>query len=217
MTPFHNKHINHFSDKSQALRINVLSEVYWFNNMKEPLVLDIKRDIDQDIKQDKNQVMKWNIDKDINQGIKQEIAMVGIEKPARVVTKGLFSTWRMLSELHPLTDLWMREVRSQELTEQEVPVLSRNVSSLWIIDSELPVAFWRNILHQLIGCPTLQFLWLQETNVNEVEEGLDKLLENIMNLKKKELTLFIQNKLSEQFKKKWRDLCTKTNIKCDIK
>ena len=82
--------------------------------------------------------------------------MVGIEHPARELTKGLFSTWRKLSKLQPVTDLFLKEVRSKDLSEQEVPVLSKNVHSLWVMDSELPAAFWRNILHQLIGCPQLQ-------------------------------------------------------------
>ena len=192
-------------------------------------------EICQDIKWDKNQVIKLQTDKDINQGNKEDVAMIGIENPARELTKGLFSTWRKLSELQPVTDLFMKEVRSKDLTEQEVPMLSKNVHSLWVIDCEFPTLFWRNILQQLIGCPTLQLLWLQETNVNEVEEDLDRLLENIMAHYKeqvtvtqhqrdiqsthyqRELTLFIQNKMSEQFKKKWRDHCTNTNIKCDIK
>ena len=232
-TPFHNHHVNHFNKKgnNEDPRITVLSKVYWFKNTKKNLVLEIC----QDIKWDKNQVIKLQTDKDINQGSKEDVAMIGIENPARELTKGLFSTWRKLSELQPVTDLFMKEVRSKDLTEQEVPMLSKNVHSLWVIDCEFPRLFWRNILQQLIGCPTLQLLWLQETNVNEVEEDLDRLLENIMAHYKeqvtvtqhqrdiqfthyqRELTLFIQNKMSEQFKKKWRDHCTNTNIKCDIK
>ena len=177
-TLFHNHHVNHFTKKgnNEDQRITVLSKVYWFKNTKKNLVLEIC----QDIKWDKNQVIKLKTDKDINQGSKEEVAMIGIENPARELTKGLFSTWRKLSELQPVTDLFMKEVRSKDLTEQEVPMLSKNVHSLWIIDCEFPRLFWRNILQQLIGCPTLQLLWLQETNVNEVEEELDRLLENIM-------------------------------------
>ena len=83
----------------------------------------------------------------------------------------------------------MKEVRSKDLTEQEVPMLSKNVHSLWVIDCEFPRLFWRNILQQLIGCPTLQLLWLQETNVNEVEEDLDRLLEIIMAHYKEQVTV----------------------------
>ena len=39
--------------------------------------------------------------------------MVGIINPTRKLTKVLFSTWQKLSELQSITDLWMREVRSQ--------------------------------------------------------------------------------------------------------
>ena len=84
-----------------------------------------------------------------------------------------------------MTDLWMRKVRSQGLTEQEVPELSKHAHSLWVLDCELPVVFWRILLQQLIGCPTLQLIRIQDTNVNEVEEDLHKLLENIMYLRNK--------------------------------
>ena len=202
--PFHNHHINLFNDKedNQNQAITILSKVYWFDNMKKHVRLDIKQSMKQGMKQ--------NI---------SEIAMLGIFNPARELTKGLFSTWRKLSGLQPLTELFMRKVRNQDLTKQDVPELSKNAHSLWVIDSELPVAFWRNILQQLIGCPTLQLLWLQETNVGDVEEDLDKLLESIMSIHhQRKLTLFLQNKLSERFKVKWRNRCEGIrNIKCDVK
>ena len=76
--------------------------------MKEYVVLDIKKNINQGIKQDKIQVIKWNAtqdikdhkvqliklntDEEINQGIRDKIVMVGIVNPVKEITKGLFST-----------------------------------------------------------------------------------------------------------------------------
>ena len=74
--PYHNHHINLFSDKenNEIQQITVLSKVYWFTDMKQHLVLNITENINNDTNQDKNQ------------SIKEDIAMLGIDKPDRNLT-----------------------------------------------------------------------------------------------------------------------------------
>ena len=104
----------------------------------------------------------------------------------------------------------MFQVYCDDATEAEVPILSRNIRSLYVGSSNLSSSFMRNILQQLQDCVTLTNLNLQYVDLREVEEDLDKLLDNLVSyhkkgLSQKELTIRIdRNKAAEEFAAKWK-------------
>ena len=143
--------------------------------------------------------------------------------PDERVTKSLLSRCRTISKYQAVTDLSMRSVRSDDATEAAAPILSRNIRSLHIRACNLPSSFMRNILQQLHNCITLTKLQLTIMDLREVEEDLDKLLDNLFSNHKKSLSqelLMIRiaiNILSEEFVVKWNQRCEGiTSIDCDI-
>ena len=96
------------------------------------------------------------------------------------MTKSLLSTCHQISEIQPITDLFLWSVECDDLTANEVPIMSRNTKSLTLWKCQLPVDFLRAILLQLFGCPSLQMLWLSDINLREVEAELEALLESLI-------------------------------------
>ena len=92
--------------------------------------------------------------------------------------KGLLSTCCKISKVQPVNRLIMIDVCCKDLTHTEKLTLSKNVQSVYVTACDLPVNFWKNILHQLFNCQDLQMLFL-DINLYQLEEDLEKLLENI--------------------------------------
>ena len=152
----------------------------------------------------------------------QECAMY-IYQPKEMVAKSLLSTCRMINEHQSVTDLWMEDVDCGDATEAEAPILSRNIRSLHIRFCELPSSFMRNVLQQLHDCITLTNLTLDHTDLSDIEEDLDKLLDNLVSnhekgLSQENLEIWMdRNGLSEEFVTKWNERCEGiSSIDCRI-
>ena len=155
-----------------------------------------------------------------------ECAVV-ILQPLPYVTKSLFALCHQISECQSVTDLYMLNVISNDLTASETPIFSRQAKSLWLWECKLPPPFVRDILRQLSSCVTLQMLWLRDINLSSVEEDLGNLLQNLVSHHERladathhqerlELVLD-RNSLSYEFKKKWRLSCKRiSSIKYQI-
>ena len=130
-----------------------------------------------------------------------------------MVSKSLLSVCRTISKHQPVTDLLMGNVYSDDATEAEVPILSRNIRSLHISFCNLPLSFMRNILQQLHNCVTLTNLTLFYVDISEVEEDLDKLLDNLVSnhakgLSQEKLRIWMERSgLSKEFMTKWNERC----------
>ena len=137
-------------------------------------------------------------------------------------TKSLLSKFRMISKHQPVTDLSMFDVYCGDATEAEAPILSGNIQSLYINSCHLSSSFMRNVLQQLHDCVTLTNLVLVVMDLREVEEDLDKLLDNLVSnhekgLSQKKLGISIEG-LSEEFAAKWNERCEGiTSIDCIIR
>ena len=131
-----------------------------------------------------------------------------ISGPRESVTNSLLSKCWTISKHQPVTELFMRRVTCHDGTEAEAPILSRNFRSLRISKCRLSSGFMRNILQQLHNCVTLTFLKLYEMDLREVEEDLDKLLDNLFSnhekgLSQEKLRICTEG-LSWEFSAKWR-------------
>ena len=200
----HNEHcnmFNHFDQVYNAFKgrgpVFFPSKMYIFDKPNE----DINGEIEQR-EQERHTEMP-------------ECAMVIMRLEATMI-KNVLSLCRKISEQQTVTDLFMDRVKSELLTEGEAPSLGRNIQSVKVINSKLPVHFMRNILHQLLGCSTLKTLDLQGMDLHEIETDLDQLLENLSRhcLKQKtELRLTVTQPLvSTTFEKKWAWRCKETGI-----
>ena len=147
-----------------------------------------------------------------------------IYRPEKLVVKPLLSMCRMISKHQEVTDFQMWNVRSEDVTKAEAPLLSRKIQSLYIGSCNLALSFMRNVLHQLHYSITLRHLQLQNTRLREAEEDLNKLLDNlvfnhVVGLSNKELRMMtFGNGFTEQFVAKWNERCEGiTSIDCYIR
>ena len=204
--PLHNKYINYYNhdpergDPTDTTPV-FSSRLYHFAFMMKDIVLG-------EYKEQRAEI--------------PECAMF-LHRPNVTVTKSLLSTCRTISEHQAVTDLWMFHVDCDDATEAEAPILSRNIQSLYIFCCKLPSSFMRNILRQLHDCVTLTNLKLSDMDFREVEEDLDKLLDNLVSnhekgLSQEKLTISITiSILSEEFAAKWKSCCEGiTSIECII-
>ena len=141
-----------------------------------------------------------------------------IQKPDAAATKSLLSTCCKISKRQPVTHLLIMDVTCEELTPAEVPVLSRNIQAICVINCDLPPSFWKKILHQLIDNVNLRSLWFTNTNLHHSEEDLDELFKNLDSLTDSSNhqveVLLIENNFSEKFVKKWNH--TGLGISCEF-
>ena len=208
--PLHNKYINYYDhsedeDKKRPYDITAINhpcKIYHFGWMKEDVVLG-------EYKEQRAEI--------------PECAMY-IHRPNEMVVKSLLSTCGTISEHQTGTDLWMEDVDCGDATEAEAPILSRNIQSLYIKYCKLSASFMRNVLQQLHDCVTLMNLVLFDIDLREVEEDLDKLLDNLVSnhekgLSQKKLRITMKrNKLPKEFVAKWNERCEGiTSIDCDIR
>ena len=205
--PLHNKYINyynhgrdeHFKRPFDITAINHPCKIYHFGWMKEDIVLG-------EYKEQRAEI--------------PECAMC-INMPNETVTKSLLSKCRTISDYQAVTDLLMGNVYCGDASEAEAPILSRNIQSLLIGFCKLSSSFMRNILQQLHNCITLTNLELDHVDLSEIEEDLDKLLDNLVSNHEKGLSqekLRIRTELSEEFAAKWNERCKRiTSIDCDIR
>ena len=197
--PLHNQHINwykHMSGESlgDITPIRTPSKLYEFYHVREPIEYAVPDDEQGDEPPECGMKIYW---------------------PA----KSLFTTCRRISERQPVTDLQILGLNCDNLTNVEVPIMSKNTRSLLLIQCNLPVyivsSFVSNILRQLSDCITLQMLQLLQFSLQA--EDLDKLLENIVSSHERELKLWFEfNNLPQEFKQKWIKRC-KGNASIDLK
>ena len=203
--PLHNKYINYYehylSDDPETTAIDHPCKIYHFKYMQEDVVLGEYEE----------------------QGAEITECAMHIYDPDGIVTKSLLSKCRTISKHQEVTDLWMWNVRCDDATEAETPILSRNIRSLYIYYCKLPLSFMRNILQQLHNCVTLTNLELHGMDLSKVEEDLDKLLHNLVSnhekgLSQEKLRILMCNiTLSEEFVAKWNKRCEGiTSIDCRI-
>ena len=130
-----------------------------------------------------------------------------ITEPDAVAVKSLFSTCYEISKHQPVTHLLIDDVSCKDLTPAEVLLLSRNIQVVAMENCDLPISFWKKILHQLFDCVNLRSLWFENTNLNQLEEDLDKLFQNIdsnTGLTNRQVEVhLLKNNFSETFVKKW--------------
>ena len=207
--PLHNKYINYYNHdederKERPFDITAIDrpcKIYNFTVMEEDVVLG-------DYKAQSTEIPECVMD---------------IHCPNVTVTKSLLSKCRTISEHQAVTDLRMQYVDCDDVTKAEAPFLSRNIRSLCIAYCQLPSSCIRNILQQLHDCVTLINLQLVFVDLREVEEDLDKLLDNLVSnhekgLSQENLEIWMdRNGLSEEFAAKWNDHCEGiTSIDCRI-
>ena len=193
--PLHNKYINYYDhSKDERMKrpyditaIDHPCKIYHFQDMKEDVVLGEYKE----------------------QGAELPECAMFIFKPNETVTKSLLCKCRTISEHQAVTDLVMFKVYCDDATEAEVPILSRNIRSLYIYSCHLSPSFMRNVLQQLHDCITLTNLELTHMDLIEVEEDLDELLDNLVSNHEKGLSqeklriTMWENRLSEEFVAKW--------------
>ena len=163
--PLHNTFINYYNHRNddnmkrpRDTSFHFPSRVYHFDNMKKVPTLD-------DIKEQEAEI--------------PECAMM-IFNPVKSVMESLISQCQMISEQQPVTDLFMHRVYCDTMAPREALKLSKSIQSLTLCNCGLPTSFMRDILQQLHDCVTLRWLELRFMDLREVEENLDKLLDNLV-------------------------------------
>ena len=130
-----------------------------------------------------------------------------IHKPDAAAVKSLLSTCCEISKRQPVTHLMINEVTCKDVTPPEAPALSRNVQAICVVNCDLPISFWKNILHQLFDCVHLRSLWFTNTNLHQLEENLDELFEHLNSntrLTNHQVDVILrENNFSRKFVKKW--------------
>ena len=141
-----------------------------------------------------------------------------IHKPDPAAIKDLLSTCCEISKRQPVTHLFIADATCEDLTSEEVPTLSRNVQVVCAINCEWPRSFWKKLLHQMFNCVHLRKLWLESTNLHQLEEDLDELLEHLKSntgLTNHQVeVLLTENIFSEKFMEKWNG--SNSGIICNI-
>ena len=204
---FHN-YYNHKQDDDKErprndLPVYVPSRLYEFRNIRA------------DVRCDPESVKQWEV-KEV------PTCSLVIVQPDAQVTDTLLSTCHLITQFQAVTDLWIQKVKCEDLSA-EAPVISRNALSVNLAECDLPVAFLRSILQQLVDCLSLQILRLSVINLKEVQKDLDKLLESLVSHHKTEVSptdeynteastsphqrelmlVLVKTNVTERFKKKW--------------
>ena len=138
-----------------------------------------------------------------------------IIKPESAAVKSLYETCCKISKLQPVTHLMIEDVICQHLTPEKDLTLSRNIQGVHAVNCNLPMRFWKKILHQLFDCVNLRSLWFANTNLHQLEQDLDKLFKNLdrTGLTKHQVWVVLkENKFSQKFVNKWNR--TSTGISC---
>ena len=138
-----------------------------------------------------------------------------IQEPDAAATKSLFSTCSKISKRQPVTHLMIEDVICQHLTPEKDLTLSRNIQGVHAVNCNLPMRFWKKILHQLFDCVNLRSLWFANTNLHQLEQDLDELFKNLdrTGLTKHQVWVVLkENKFSQKFVNKWNR--TSTGISC---
>ena len=207
--PLHNKYFNYYDHgkddsynrPSDITPIFIPSSLYDFGWVTEEIILgDIK-----------NQVTEI-----------PECAME-IHYPDETVATSLLHMCRTISEHQPVTDLSVSYAHCNGSTAVEGLKLSKSTQSIYLDECTLPKSFMRDIFQQLHDCVTLRLLQLRLINLREVEEDLDKLLDNLVSnhmngLSQTKLHLRISgHKFSREFREKWNEHCKEIpSIDCNI-
>ena len=195
--PLHNKYLNyyHLSDDPDTTPVYFPSRLYHFQWMRHEVVLD--------------------------KHLRDEIppCAIYIWIPDEAVTDTLLSTCSQISRNQAVTNLWMSNVFCRDATEAEVPILRRNIQLLCVHSCHLSRTFLRNVFQQLHDCIRLTYLGLKNIDLREVEEDLDKLLDNLVSNHEKGLRIRMdRNGLSEEFAAKCNKRCEGiTSIDCKIR
>ena len=101
-----------------------------------------------------------------------------INKANAITAKFLLSTCCKISKLQPVNRLIMVDICCKDLIHTKNLTLSKNIQSVYVIHCDLPMNFWKDLLHQLSNCEDLQTLFL-DINLYQLEEDLEKLLKNL--------------------------------------
>ena len=197
----HNKYINEYNhyiveteeiprDRS-PIYIYIPSRLYLFFGIKEEIVQGVFK----------------------NQATEIPECTIAIHEPDEAVTTSLLHTCRTISEHQPVTDLRMLSVHYKDKTAAEAPKLSKHTQSIYLNQCSLQTSFMRDSFQQLHNCVTLSRLELRLIDLREVEEDLNKLLDNLVSnhmkgLSQTKLKLWItKHELSREFREKWRKRC----------
>ena len=176
--------------------IDTPSKLYVFNCVREDDVPDVK------LKEESDEIPE---------------CILWIKNPDAAATKTLMVRCCKISRCQPLKLLIMSDVYCEDWTPAEQLTISKSVQSMAIINCYLDLNFWKNILHQLSDCVNLQILWFGYTNLYQLEEDLDELLDN---LDKRDPTNhkvgvhLTVKKFSQKFVTKWRRPCSA--IECNF-
>ena len=140
--------------------IDTPSKMYVFSEMSEDNV-PVPKFAEQDGREEAPECVMW------------------IQEPDAAAVKNLLSTCCQISKRQPVTHFMIRDATCENLTLPESLTLSRNAQGVCVINCDLPIRFWKNILHQLFNCLNLQNLWFENKNLHQLEEDLHELLTNI--------------------------------------
>ena len=148
-----------------------------------------------------------------------------ITSPHKDVTESLFLTINRITELQPVTDLFLESVSCEELAPEQRPIISKNARSICFKQCKLPLSFLKDLLHQLSGSVTLEVLHLPGMNLKAMEKDLDvfmnSLLESHPKMESEKAALTASknlkinlgnNQLSPTFKEKWQTYFRRTII-----
>ena len=131
----------HHLEELNTTPVFVPSRMYDFNFISKDLLFDTKR-----------------TKQEVRKGTKE--CAIKLRSPKSQATKGLLATCRKISEYQLLTDVWLKEVKCNDLSEADVPIVNKEAHSVLIDKSELPTTFLRNLLRQLSKCVKLQAIWI---------------------------------------------------------
>ena len=138
-----------------------------------------------------------------------------IERPEAAAIKNLLSTCYQISKRQPVTHLIIEDVTCEDLTPTESLTFSRNVQVVSVVNCELPMSFWKKILHQLFDCVNLRSLLFEKTNLHLLEENLDELFKNLdsnTETNHQVQVVLNENNFSEKFVNKWNG--SRSGISC---
>ena len=189
---FHNQHVYRCLDYKKELI--TLSKLYVFTFVSNNNIPDIKSAEDR------------------SEEVPESILAIG--EPNAAATESLLSACCEISKLQPVYRLLMTDVYCDDLAPTDILTISKNARSVHITHCDLPMHFWKGVLHQLSNCVNLRNLWLRSINLNEMEFEieLDKLLDNLESKAKAphlktEVRLQPSN-LSKKFVTKWSGPCS---------
>ena len=111
----------------------------------------------------------------------------------------------------------MIQMQNESFQTHEYSTSVRKPAMVSIYGCSLPVPFWDDIYQQVAQLKNPKYIELQEPITNEELPAKERVLSNIIELflehHQRELTLVLSNKLTSEFKQKWKDACAQTNVK----